>query len=77
MDLSTLGKAILILGAVLIVIGGLIWVLGRTGLPLGGLPGNARIQRDGFSCFFPIGTMIVLSVILTIILNIVIRLLNR
>ena len=35
MDLSSLGKIIIALGVALVVIGGLVWVLGRTGLPLG------------------------------------------
>lgn len=77
MDFSSLGKAILILGAVLIVVGGLLWVLGRSGVPLGWLPGDIRIVRGNFSCFVPIVSMILLSVLLTIVVNIVIRLLNR
>ena len=77
MDLSSLGKAIVILGAVLILAGGLIWLLGRSGLPLGRLPGDVHIQRDGMSCYFPIVTMILLSLLLTVVVNIVIRLLNR
>ena len=77
MDLSSLGKAILILGVVLVLAGGLIWLLGRSGLPLGRLPGDLHIQREGISCYFPIVTKILLSILLTIALNIVIRLLNR
>ena len=77
MDLSSLGKAIVIVGAVLILAGGLIWLLGRAGLPLGRLPGDLHIQREGISCYVPIVSMIVVSVLLTIILNIVVRLLNR
>jgi len=77
MDLSSLGKAIVIVGAVLILAGGLIWLLGRSGLPLGRLPGDVHIQRDGMSCYFPIVTMILLSLLLTVVVNIVIRLLNR
>ena len=77
MDLVPLGKWIIILGLVLIVVGGLIWLLGRTGLPLGRLPGDIRIEGEKVSCYAPIVTMIVLSVILTIVLNIVVRLLNR
>jgi len=77
MDLSSLGKAIVVLGAVLILAGGLIWLLGRSGVPLGRLPGDLHIQRDGMSCYFPIVSMIVVSILLTIILNIVVRLLNR
>jgi Protein of unknown function (DUF2905) len=77
MDLSSLGKAIVIVGAVLILTGGLIWLLGRSGLPLGRLPGDLHIQREGMSCYVPIVSMIVVSILLTIVLNVVIRLLNR
>jgi hypothetical protein len=77
MDVSTLGKGISVLGVVLVIVGGLIWLLGRAGLPLGRLPGDVHIQRDGVSCFLPIASMILLSLVLTIILNVVIRLLNR
>jgi len=77
MDFSTLGKGILILGLVLVLVGGLLWVLGRSGLPLGRLPGDIRIERDGFSCLVPIASMILVSILLTVLLNIVIRLLNR
>jgi hypothetical protein len=77
MDLSSLGKGIVVLGVVLVVIGGLVWLLGRTGLPLGRLPGDIRIEGERVSCYAPIATMIILSVVLTIVLNIVVRLLNR
>ena len=77
MDFSTLGKGILILGLVLVLVGGLLWVLGRSGLPLGRLPGDIRIERDGFSCLVPIASMILVSILLTVLLNIVIRLFNR
>ena len=69
MDLVPLGKWIVILGLVLIAVGGLIWLLGRTGLPLGRLPGDVRIEGENLSCYVPIVTMIVLSVILTIVLS--------
>jgi hypothetical protein len=77
MDLSSLGKGIIALGVTLVVIGGLVWVLGKTDLPLGRLPGDIRIEGERGSCYAPIVTMIILSVVLTIVLNIVIRLLNR
>jgi hypothetical protein len=77
MDFSTLGKWIVAVGVLLVVAGGVLWLLGRTGLPLGRLPGDIHIQRDGVSCYFPIVTMIVLSVVLTIVINIIIRILNH
>lgn len=76
-DVSDAGKWIVFAGLALVLIGGLIWLGGRTGLPLGHLPGDIRIQRDGFSCFFPIATSIVLSIVLTVLLNLIVRLTNR
>jgi hypothetical protein len=77
MDLSTLGKGVVVLGVVLVIVGGGLWLLGKAGLPLGRLPGDIRIEREGFSCYFPLATMILLSIILTVVLNIIVRLLNR
>jgi uncharacterized protein HemY len=77
MDLSSLGKWVALAGLLLVVVGGALWLLGRTGLPLGRLPGDVRIETDNVSCYFLIVTMIILSVILTVVLNIIVRLLNR
>jgi hypothetical protein len=77
MDLSSLGKGIIVVGVALIIIGGLVWLLGRTNLPLGRLPGDVRIEGENVSCYAPIITMIILSLVLTVVLNIVVRLLNR
>ena len=64
-------------GLVLIVAGGLVYIVARTGLPLGRLPGDIRIERGNFSCFFPLVTSILLSIVLTVVLNIIVRLLNK
>ena len=83
MDFSSLGKVILIVGLLLVVVGGLMWLLGKTGLPLGRLPGDIHVETEGdgrrpaVSCYVPIVSMILLSLVLTIIVNVVIRLLNR
>lgn len=79
MDMQTVGRWILIGGIVLAVLGGLLMLLGRIPLfsQLGRLPGDIRIEGQGFSCFVPIVSMILLSVVLTVVVNIVIRLINR
>jgi hypothetical protein len=77
MDLSSLGKGVVVLGLVLVVVGVLLWGLGRAGVPLGRLPGDIRIEREGVSCYLPIVSMLVLSLLLTLLLNVVLRLLNR
>jgi len=73
----SLARILIFTGLALLLIGGLVYVAARTGLPLGRLPGDIRIERDNFSCFFPIVTMILLSIVLTIVLNVVVRFLNK
>ncbi|MCC6800876.1 MAG: DUF2905 domain-containing protein [Anaerolineae bacterium] len=78
MDLSSAGRLLLFAGALLIAAGLLFIALGRIpGLRLGHLPGDIRVERSGFSCFFPLATMIILSLVLTLALNLLIRLINR
>ncbi|MBM2851358.1 MAG: hypothetical protein HW418_4300, partial [Anaerolineales bacterium] len=48
-DTSTIGKWVVLLGLGLALVGGVIWLVSKTGLPLGRLPGDIRIERDGFS----------------------------
>lgn len=79
MDFQSIGRVMLIVGVVIAVLGGLFMLLGR--IPffsrLGSLPGDIRVQGEGFSCFVPIVSMILLSIVLTVILNIIVRLINR
>ena len=75
-DLSDLGKLVALVGGGLLVLGGLIWLVGK--LPLSGhLPGDIRIQGENISCFFPLTTMILVSIVLTVLLNIILRLLRK
>ncbi|HEX6605836.1 MAG TPA: DUF2905 domain-containing protein [Chloroflexia bacterium] len=76
MDLSEMGKWLVLAGVGLALLGGLIWLLGRVPF-LGRLPGDINIQVGNVSCFAPIVTMILLSVILTIVLNVLLRLFQK
>jgi hypothetical protein len=73
----SLARILVFIGILLVVIGGLVYLAARTGLPIGRLPGDIRIERDNFSCSFPIVTSILLSIILTIVLNVIVRFLNK
>ena len=74
--LETTGKLLLVMGGVLILVGGSLWLLSRVGF-LGRLPGDIRVERPGFTCLIPLASSILLSILLTVLLNIVVRLLNR
>jgi hypothetical protein len=76
MSFAELGKWLVIAGLGLALLGGVMWLLGR--LPFfGNLPGDIRIQTQNVSCFIPLVSMILLSILATIILNIIIRIVNK
>ncbi len=62
----------LVAGAVvLLVLGGLFVLLGRLGVER--LPGDLVFRRGSLTVYFPIGLMILLSVVGTIVLNVILR----
>jgi len=67
------GKLILLLGVVLVLLGVLLtWVPGLLGW-FGHLPGDIRIERENGAFYFPITSMIVISVVITLIINLFFR----
>jgi DUF2905 family protein len=58
------GKLLVFLGLAIAALG----LLMMLGLPLGRLPGDIYVKRDGFSFYFPLTTSIVLSILLTLVL---------
>jgi len=64
-------------GIILFVVGGLVFLAFKFGIPIGRLPGDIRIERDGFSFYFPLASSILISIVLTIILNVVLRLFRK
>jgi len=77
MDLTSIGKLILYIGAGLLVLGGLILLAVKLNLPLGHLPGDIRIETETFTCVFPLATSLLASVLLTVVLNLLLRLFKK
>ena len=75
--MENLARILVVLGVILIAVGGLVYLAARLNLPLGHLPGDIRVQTGNFTCFFPLATMILVSILLTVGLNLIIRLLNK
>jgi Protein of unknown function (DUF2905) len=63
-----MGRLLFIVGIALVVIGGIVMLLGRTGLPLGRLPGDVLYRGKSTTFYFPLATSILISVVLSIIL---------
>ncbi len=67
-----MGRWLMILGGILFVMGFVVFLAGR--IPgMGQLPGDIRIERDNFTLYAPLGTMLLLSVVLTIVINLIAR----
>lgn len=71
MGLEGVGKLLLGGAVVLLVLGGVFLLLGRLGIDR--LPGDLVFRRGNFTVYFPIGLMILLSIVGTIVLNVVFR----
>jgi hypothetical protein len=71
MGLEGLGRLLVGAAVVLLVLGGLFLLLGRLGLDR--LPGDFVFKRGNVTVYFPIGLMILISVVATIVLNLFLR----
>jgi len=68
-----IGRLLVGFGIALVVIGGLVMLLGRTGLPLGRLPGDILYRGKNTTFYFPLATCILLSILLSVIMFLVSR----
>ena len=66
-----LGRILLIIGVLITVVGGLAMLGVR--LPFGRLPGDIAVEGERGGFYFPIVTMLVISVVLTILANLFLR----
>ena len=75
--MENIGRFLMIGGILLFVVGGLVFIAAKFGVPFGRLPGDIRIERDGFSFYFPLGSSILISIVLTIVINVILRMLKK
>ena len=72
MAVESLGRMVLYIGIILVLIGGFFILMAK--IPwFGRLPGDIVYRHGGVTIFFPITTMVLVSVILTVLMNIVWR----
>ena len=66
---SSIGNWLLIIGAFFIVAG----LIAKTGVLgwFGHLPGDIHIRREGFQFYFPLASMIVISIALSLLISVV------
>jgi cytochrome c biogenesis factor len=71
--MSGTGRLLMAAGAILLAAGALLYVLGTIFPMLGKLPGDIAVTKKNVTVFFPLTTMIIVSVVLTLILNLIAR----
>jgi hypothetical protein len=71
--MEPLGRTLMLLGVVLVIVGAVVYLAPSIPL-LGRLPGDLRVERPGFSLYFPITTCIVISLVLSAVLALFSRL---
>jgi hypothetical protein len=70
-DLSTVGRFLLIVALVIAVVGVVLMLAGRGVIPK--LPGDIVVKRENVRFYFPLGLSIIVSVVLTVLLNLFLR----
>ena len=70
--LEPLGRSLIILGIAIAALGAVLVVGPRIPF-LGRLPGDIRIDRDGFTIYLPLATMLLVSVVASVVLGLINR----
>jgi len=65
------GRLLVGFGIALVIIGGIVILLGRTGLPLGRLPGDIFYRGKNTTFYFPLATSIIVSIVLSVVLYLI------
>ncbi|MFA5840109.1 MAG: DUF2905 domain-containing protein [Candidatus Margulisiibacteriota bacterium] len=72
MAVESIGRMLLYIGIILVLIGAF-FILAAKVPWFGRLPGDIVYKREGLTIFFPITTMVIVSLVLTFLLNIIWR----
>jgi len=65
------GKFLMIAGIILVIVGLIVYFAGNKLSWLGHLPGDIRIEKENVRIYFPVTTMILISVVLSLILYLI------
>ena len=72
--MNSLAKALIIIGLVFLFIGILLLLFGHLFSWFGRLPGDIRIEKENFSFYAPITSMILISIVFSLVVNLIIKL---
>jgi uncharacterized protein HemY len=64
----TNGKYIIVAGLIIVLIGTIIYFFGDKLSWIGRLPGDISIEKENFKLYFPITTLLIMSILLNVII---------
>jgi hypothetical protein len=70
---TDLGKLLVVVGGLLVLAGVVVMLVGKSGLPLGKLPGDIVYRGKNTTVYFPLATSVLVSVVLSVVLYLVSR----
>jgi hypothetical protein len=70
--MNEIGRLLLVLGLILAAVG-LIFIFADKIPLVGRLPGDIVVKKKNFTIYFPLATMILLSILATVIINLIFR----
>jgi Protein of unknown function (DUF2905) len=76
MPLDNVGR-LLVIGGLIVVAVGILFMLGSRVPFLGRLPGDLHWERDGVSVYIPLATSLLISIVLSVVLTLVFRITGR
>ena len=62
------GKFIIAAGLIIVLVGVIIYFFGDKLTWIGRLPGDIRIEKENFKLYFPITTMLIISILLNVLI---------
>ncbi|MCC5905065.1 MAG: DUF2905 domain-containing protein [Balneolaceae bacterium] len=72
-----LGKWLIGIGLIIVMAGVVLWLFADRLGWLGQLPGDIRVERENVRFYFPISTMIIISIVLSLLLTFLARIFGR
>lgn len=69
MDYQSVGKSIIMVGVVIILVGLVIYVTGQKFSFFGNLPGDIKVEKENFRFYFPLTSMILVSVVISLVMK--------
>ena len=71
--MTDLGKVLVVVGGLLVLAGVVVVLVGKSGLPLGKLPGDIVYRGKNTTVYFPLATSVLVSLVLSVVLYLVSR----